>query len=128
MQILSLTPLLSGSRSRKDAILDALLLTKPDRSITAQKAIAVLYTMADKFLDNDDLNQIKEVVTMTRLGQMIFDDGQKAGIEQGQTGMLKSLILKKLQKNTPIPTIARELETDEDTVLSIIADLQTAEK
>ena len=42
--------------------------------------------------------------------------------------MLKSLILKKLQKNTPIPTIARELETDEDTVLSIIADLQTAEK
>lgn len=84
--------------------------------------------MADKFLDNDDLNQIKEVITMTRLGQMIFDDGQKAGIEQGQTGMLKSLILKKLQKNTPIPTIARELETDEDTVLSIIADLQTAEK
>lgn len=69
---------------------------------------------------------------MTRLGQMIFDDGQKAGIEQGieqgQTGMLKSLILKKLQKNTPIPTIARELETDEDTVLSIITDLQTAEK
>lgn len=69
---------------------------------------------------------------MTRLGQMIFDDGQKAGIEQGieqgQTGMLKSLILKKLQKNTPIPTIARELETDEDTVLSIIAGLQTAEK
>ena len=125
---LSLTPLLSGSRSRKDAILDALLLTKPDRTITAQKAAAVLYTMADKFLDNDDLKQIKEVVTMTRLGQMIFDDGQKAGIQQGQTGMLKSLILKKLQKNTPIPTIARELETDEETVLSIIAELQTVEK
>lgn len=37
----------------------------------------MLYTLTDKFLDGEDLNEIKEAVIMTRLGQMIMDDGRK---------------------------------------------------
>ena len=35
-------------------------------------------------LSKDDLQEIKEVVSMTRLGQMIYDDGEKAGIKLGK--------------------------------------------
>lgn len=31
--------------------------------------------MADKFLENDDFEHVKECIRMTRLGQMLFNDG-----------------------------------------------------
>ena len=33
----------------------------------------MLYTLADKFLDRTELDEIKEVMRMTRLGQMLMD-------------------------------------------------------
>lgn len=47
----------------------------------------MLYTLADKFLDGEDLNEIKEAVIMTRLGQMIMDDGRKKGRKSGEKQM-----------------------------------------
>ena len=47
------------------------------------KMQAVLYTLAEKFLQKEDLENIKEEIHMTRLGQMIFDDGEKKGRENG---------------------------------------------
>ena len=44
---------------------------------------AVLYTFANKFLSNDDLDKVKEVMFMTRLGQMLVNDGIEIGIEKG---------------------------------------------
>ena len=43
---------------------------------------AVLYTFANKFLSNDDLDKVKEVMFMTRLGQMLVNDGIEIGIEK----------------------------------------------
>lgn len=80
---LSLTPLMSSSLSRKETLKEALLLAKTGDSVTAQKSIAILYTLADKFLDNCDLEEIREVTAMTRLGQMLYDDGFKKGEEKG---------------------------------------------
>ena len=37
-----------------------------------------------KFLQGSDLEEIKEVVVMTRLGQMLYDDGLKAGKSEGR--------------------------------------------
>ena len=34
---------------------------------------AILYVFAVKFLDDNDLESIKEAVAMTKLGQMIWD-------------------------------------------------------
>ena len=39
--------------------------------------------MANKFLDESDLNQIKEEIKMTALGLSIYNDGIEQGIEQG---------------------------------------------
>ena len=75
----SLTPLMSSEQDWKDTIKTAILLAKQDTRVTAEKTVAILYTMADKFLQGSDLEEIKEVVAMTRLGQMLYDDGLKAG-------------------------------------------------
>ena len=81
---LSLTPLMGSGQSRKDTIKTAILLAKQDTRVTAEKTVAILYTLADKFLQGSDLEEIKEVVAMTRLGQMLYDDGLKAGKSEGR--------------------------------------------
>ena len=43
----------------------------------ADKVMAMLYTLVDKFLDGAELDEIKEAMTMTRLGQMIEKDGRE---------------------------------------------------
>lgn len=40
---------------------------------------AILYVLASKFLDNEKLELIKEAITMTKLGQMIWDDAIEVG-------------------------------------------------
>ena len=96
---LSLTPLMGSGQGRKDTIKTAILLAKQDTRVTAEKTVAILYTLADKFLQGNDLEEIKEVVAMTRLGQMIYDDGLKAGEEKGRkeenarmTTLMKTLL------------------------------------
>ncbi len=87
---LSLTPLMSSALSRKETLKEALLLAKTGDSVTAQKSIAILYALADKFLDNCDLDEIREVTAMTRLGQMLYDDGFKKGEEKGFENVCQS--------------------------------------
>ena len=80
---LSLTPLMSGSLSRKDTIKKGILVVKQDKTDTSEKVTAMLYTMADKFLTGAELEEIKEVVRMTRLGEMLMEDGRKEGRKEG---------------------------------------------
>ena len=84
---LCLTPLMGGTMSRKDKIKEGILLAKEEHNGIADKAMAMLYTLADKFLDGVELNEIKEAMTMTRLGQMIYSDGEKRGSEETQKRM-----------------------------------------
>ena len=81
---LALTPLMGSKKERTDVILESLNLSKTERSITAEKVMAMLYTLADKFLEEKDLEEVKEAVAMTRIGQMIYDDGVIRGREEGR--------------------------------------------
>ena len=63
---------------------DAILLTRYGTSEDSDKALAMLYTLADKFLTGKELEEIKEAVVMTKLGQMLFDDGYKHGELKGK--------------------------------------------
>ena len=47
------------------------------RTECRKRQTAVLYTLADKFLDKAELDEIKEVIRMTRLGQMLMDEGME---------------------------------------------------
>ena len=85
---LSLTPLMSGKMSRKDMFKEAICLAKPNIELSTEKATAMLYTLADKFLDKAELDEIKEVMRMTRLGQMLMDEG----MELKETDSIKKLM------------------------------------
>ena len=67
---------------------EAIRLAKPNIELSAEKTTAMLYTLADKFLDRAELNEIKEIIRMTRLGQMLQDEA----IESTQTESIKNLM------------------------------------
>ena len=96
---LVLSPLMNGSSSIKDRINKAYRIigktTELKKDDTA-KMEAMLYAMADKFLNAIDLGKLKEEISMTRLGQMIWEDGRAdgmaAGREEGKIAILLELI------------------------------------
>ena len=45
---------------------------------------AVLYALAMKVLNEDEMKRIEEMMTMTLLGQMLMEDGMKKGMEKGE--------------------------------------------
>ena len=104
---LSLTPLMSGKMSRKDMFKEAIRLAKPNIELSAEKATAMLYTLADKFLDKAELDEIKEVMRMTRLGQMLMDEG----MELKETDSIKKLMK---NMNWTIDQAMNALEVPED--------------
>lgn len=57
-----------------------------------QKMQAVLYAFANKLLSAAEMNEIREVIAMTKLGQMILEDGIERGIERGLEKGIQSLI------------------------------------
>lgn len=83
---LTLIPLMDGQLSQKERFLQAFSLTENTKDISSedlQKIEAMIYTMADKFLENDDFEHVKEGIRMTRLGQMLFNDGFNDGFNNG---------------------------------------------
>ena len=105
---LLLTPLMSGKMKIKERIIRSLkILYAAGECITAleaEKMQAVLYTFADKFLSRDELDNVKEVITMTTLGEMIFNDGVEKGIramvlDNLEEDICDERICEKLQKH-----------------------------
>lgn len=91
---LALAPLMSGKLSRKEKIKKAILFAKQGETVIAEKTIAILYTLADKFLEGKELQEVREVVSMTRIGQMIYDDGVEKGRAEGrQEGLDRMSVL-----------------------------------
>lgn len=101
---LMLCPLMGGQMPQKDRLVAAYQLSCKATAMKAtdiRKIEAVIYAMADKFLENAELEELKEEIKMTRLGQMLINDG----IEQGVTVGIKALVdtcqeLKVLKEDT----------------------------
>lgn len=78
---------MSGEMSQKERIVAAYEITRVAVSVDSdiiRKVEAVLYIMADKFLDSVEMEQLKEEIKMTRLGQMLYSDGFTEGRVQGE--------------------------------------------
>ena len=83
---LTLCPLMGGEMIQKDRIMAAFDILRRVPEVDAaelRKIEAVVYAMADKFLESKELEEIMEAVRMTKLGQMLVDKGIQEGIEQG---------------------------------------------
>ena len=55
----------------------------------------MLYTLADKFLTGTELDEIKEAIRMTRLGEMLMEDGRKEGVENSRRKIVLNMLSKK---------------------------------
>lgn len=75
---LTLCPLMGGNLPQKERIQKAFELVRQTGNITAEtdKIEAVLYAMANKFLDEVDMNAVKEDIKMSPLGRIIYNDGK----------------------------------------------------
>ena len=103
---------MSGSLNKKDTIRDALTLARHSTQISAEKATAMLYALADKFLNDADLEEIREVIKMTKLGQMLLEEGIEKGIKKGiaQGESLGIELSKRLLADNRINDLRRAVE------------------
>ena len=91
---LTLCSLMGGDMPQKERVVQALAITRLARDTVpeADKIEAVVYAMAEKFLASVTTEQLKEAVGMIRLGQMMYQDGVEAGMENAKIAIAKSLL------------------------------------
>ena len=119
---LCLSPLMGGKMPQKDRIMAAYDITRKAMGVTQdviQKVEAVIYIMADKFLDAKEMKQLKEELKMTKLGQMLYEDGRS----EGRREHLIMQVKKKLAKGKVLEVIAEELEADIEMVRAVVKEL-----
>ena len=112
---LVLCPLMSGKSSQKNRINQAFHIMQKAAAIKKEdkdKIEAMLYAMADKFLDIVDLEKLKEEISMTKLGQMIWEDAT--------TDTLKKLVKIKLEKGKNMEESADDLEETPEIIKKLI--------
>ena len=78
--------LMGGKMAQKDRMKAAFRLTQQATHVSEEeirKIEAVLYAMADKFLEKEELGELVEEISMTKLGEMLVNKGVNQGISQG---------------------------------------------
>lgn len=84
--MLPLCPLMGGTMPQKDRIRAAFAITREATTINPdeiRKIEAVIYAMADKFLESMDIEEIMEEIKMTRIGQKLVNAGIAEGLAEG---------------------------------------------
>ncbi|MDC7286670.1 hypothetical protein NXH76_02545 [Blautia schinkii] len=125
---LVLTPLMGGEIPEKERILQSFTwLNNQYQNVSKEeldKMQAVLYALAAKTLKNKDLEEIKEAISMTILGQMLLADGIKKGKEEGKKeGIQQCKTAWKLSAQGESPeAISQKLQISLEEVLEILED------
>lgn len=92
---LTLCPLMGGEIGIKQRLQIACEITRGETAVTKeeiQKIEAVIYAMADKFLDGLDMEEFVEGMKMTRLGEMLVKEGKQEGMSEKETEIIKNLL------------------------------------
>jgi len=115
--------LMGGRTTLKDRVRRSLKITRASHNVAREdlnRIEAVIYTMADKFLEKMEMEDIKEMIKMTTLGEIILRDGRNEGKIEGKIEKLIELINKKLSKGKSIAEIADDLEESADYIRELI--------
>ena len=79
---LVLMPLMGGESAQKERITGAFRIIEKAKDISEEdvrRLEAVIYTMADKFLEKIDLDEVRSEMRMTELGKMLYKEAEKKG-------------------------------------------------
>lgn len=84
MTALAFVPVMTRREERVEIISEAVRLShKVENEQKKMDIQAILFAFANKFLSGKELERIKEEIVMTRLGQMIYEDGVREGFKNG---------------------------------------------
>ncbi len=124
LALLTLCLLMDGKTPLKERVKAAYQITK--KVVPGQEELdkveTVLYVMADKFLESAEMDELMEVIGMTRLGQKLVDKGIEQGIQKGKAlgkEEEKMDIARKLIGLLDDQTIAERTELPLKTVLEL---------
>lgn len=81
---LTFTPIMNGKLTKLDRIIKSIKIIKKINNDYRYDIESMLYAFADKFLDEKDLEKVKEEISMTKLGEMLVEDGIKKGKIEGK--------------------------------------------
>lgn len=104
---LSFIPLMSSKKSKSEITLESIEMAKNiNNNKEKNNCLMLLYALFDKFGDDIAKKRFKEVVSMTDVGRMIYEEGIEKGREEGiEKGMEKGkadLLIKQLIKKFKI--------------------------
>ena len=106
---LTFSPIMGGRLTKLDKILKSIRLVRKIDNEYRYDMKSMLYAFADKFLYGKELEKVKEEISMTKLGEMLVEDGIKKGKEEQAT-------------DTAIKAIEMGLENDAISKLTGITD------
>ena len=81
--------------AQKDRMKAAFRLTQQATHVSEEeirKIEAVLYAMADKFVEKEELGELVEEISMTKLGEMLVNKGVNQGISQAKLEAARNLL------------------------------------
>ena len=92
-----LTSLMKGETSQAVRIKKSLEILKREQGRLEEREVlsmeSVLYALAMKVLKEEEIREVKEMMRMTLLGQLLMEDGMKRGLEQGrEQGKFKNML------------------------------------
>lgn len=111
---LTMCSLMGGEMYQKERIKKAFEFSKQAESDIPKHEIekieSVVYAMAEKFLEKTEIEEIREAIKMTTIGQMLREDGRAEGRAEGRgEGMILGTIKTCMDFQIPIEQIIEKL-------------------
>ena len=96
---LSFIPLMNNKINKSDIIIKSIEVAQeiPNNNMK-NNTLMLLYALFDKFGDEKSKNKFKEVIVMTEIGKMIYNDGLQEGMEKGMEKAKSEMLIKQLIK------------------------------
>lgn len=115
-------PVMGGNHPVSSKIITAFKILQ-SQNIDKENITAMLFAFANKFLNEKDLNKIREMIRMTKLGKMIYEDGKLKGVMLVALNLLKENVdINIIHKSTGLSKeqiIKLKEQLDEDTLPSL---------
>ncbi|KYH34832.1 hypothetical protein CLTEP_11470 [Clostridium tepidiprofundi DSM 19306] len=114
-------PIMHSEKDKNERIIESIKLAKEIKDKENQmNSLALLYAFSEKFIDDKNIDKVKEVFRMTELGKLLKEEG----IEEGRKRELVRTSIRLLTKKFGIlpEDVKEKLEKAEITELEIIVD------
>lgn len=107
---LSFIPLMSSKKTKSEITLESIDIAQNiQNNNDKNNCLMLLYALFDKFGDDVSKKRFKEVVSMTEVGRMIYEEGVEKGIEKGiEKGTAEILIKQLIKKFKIVPEEYKE--------------------